>query len=216
MLLTMLFENPILFVVWLAAFLFSLSVHEFSHALAATWLGDSTAKRMGRLTINPAAHIDPVGLLAVVLIGFGWGKPVPYNPYNLKWPKWGPAAVAAAGPISNMTMATVSAVLAAMLAPRFGCNNLLMIFLSLMTGLNVALMVFNFIPLPPLDGSKALLAVFSAPQYAAFRTFIETQGQMFLFVLIILDSIAGLGLFAGLFNGASSILGHFVPLVCSI
>ncbi|MFZ2804602.1 MAG: site-2 protease family protein [Patescibacteria group bacterium] len=216
MLLSLLFQQPILFFAWAAAFLIALSFHEFSHALVATWLGDNTAKRMGRLTLNPVAHIDPIGLLAVFLIGFGWGKPVPYNPYNLKWPKWGPTVVAAAGPISNLFMALVTGILAFLLAPKFGCDNLLIIFLSIMTELNLALMVFNLIPLPPLDGSKALLAVLDGPQYAGFRQFIETKGQLVLFGLILIDAILGIGLFAGLFAGATAVFGHIVPLVCSI
>src|SRR5260221_11664107 len=105
---SLLFQQPFIFLSWLLAFLLALSIHEFCHAVVGTWLGDSTAERMGRLTLNPAAHIDPLGLLAVVLIGFGWGKPVPYNPYNLKWPKWGPVIIAAAGPASNLIMAVIA------------------------------------------------------------------------------------------------------------
>jgi Zn-dependent protease len=213
---SLLFSQPAVFIVWTIAFLAALSVHEFSHALVGTLLGDSTAKRMGRLTLNPLAHVDPIGLIAVFLIGFGWGKPVPFNPYNLKWPKWGATAVAAAGPVSNLIMALISAILGAILAPRLGCDNLLIIFLTIMTGLNLALMVFNLIPLPPLDGSKALLAVLSAPQYAGARRFIETQGMLVLFGLIFLDAVLGLGLFTGLFTWASNLLGHVVPLVCSL
>jgi len=84
--------------------LIALSVHEFSHALAAYRLGDSTAKRMGRLTLNPWAHVDLFGLLALVFVHFGWGKPVPYNPMYLKYKHWGEFLVALAGPISNLIL----------------------------------------------------------------------------------------------------------------
>ena len=94
--LSLLFQNPILFVTWVLAILFALTVHEFSHALTGTLLGDMTAKRLGRLTLNPAAHVDTLGLIGLVLVGFGWGKPVPYNTYNLRDQKWGPVTIALA------------------------------------------------------------------------------------------------------------------------
>jgi len=198
--LSILLQQPILFVAWLLAFLIALSIHEFSHALVSTWLGDETAKRMGRLTLNPAAHVDVIGLLAVIFIGFGWGKPVPFNPYNLKWPKWGPVAVAAAGPFSNLLLAVVSVLALVFLEPFLGSSNLLLVFLTISAELNIALMVFNLIPLPPLDGSKALLAFLSHPKYAAIRQYIETQGPFLLLMLILLDSIGNLGIFSSLFS----------------
>ncbi len=212
---SLLFQQPLLFVAWLVAFLIALSVHEFSHAAIANWLGDPTAKRMGRLTLNPAAHVDPIGLLAVILIGFGWGKPVPYNPYNLKWPKWGPVAVAAAGPFSNLILAAISVIVAANLSSILDQNNLLLLFLVVSAQLNIALLVFNLIPLPPLDGSKALLALLSSPKYAAARVFIETRGPMLLLLLILLDSFGNLGLFSALFGWGARLLSLFarVPTI---
>lgn len=206
------FSQPVLFVAWLVAFLIALSVHEFSHALVGNWLGDQTAKRLGRLTLNPLAHIDPFGLLAVIFIGFGWGKPVPYNPYNLKWSKWGPVAVAAAGPISNFLLAVVSGIVLVILGPRLGAGNLLVMFLMIFAELNIALMVFNLVPLPPLDGSKALLAVLASPKYAAARVWIETKGPMVLLAIILADSFLNLGIFAGLFSlGAKLVSSLFLP-----
>lgn len=199
---SLLFQQPILFFSWALAFLIALSVHEFSHALVGTWLGDSTAKRMGRLTLNPAAHIDPLGLFAVLMIGFGWGKPVPYNPYNLRWPKWGPVAIAFAGPISNLLMAIIAVFLLANLGPSLGPQNLLFLFLVIVAQLSIMLAVFNLIPLPPLDGSKALLALLSHPKYAAARAFIETRGPMILLLLIVMDAFGGLGLLSGLIRWA--------------
>jgi len=197
---SLLFQQPLLFFVWVIAFLIALSIHEFSHAAVGNWLGDPTAKRLGRLTLNPLAHVDPIGFLAVIFIGFGWGKPVPYNPYNLRWPRWGPVAVATAGPLSNFVLAILSVVLLANLGPALGSNNLLIAFLAICAQLNIALLAFNLIPLPPLDGSKALLAILSHPKYAAARLFIETQGPLLLLFLIFVDSISGLGLVLTLFG----------------
>jgi Zn-dependent protease len=210
--LTTLFSDPFLFLVWVVAFLVALTVHEFSHALVGTWLGDSTAERLGRLTLNPAAHVDPFGLLAVLLIGFGWGKPVPFNPYNLKWQKWGPTLISAAGPVSNLLMGTLAAVLLHFFGASLGSSNLLTAFLIISLELNIALMVFNLIPLPPLDGSKALISLLSSPKYIAARTFIETKGPMLLIGLILIDSFTNLGLFSGLFSLALSILNKIIPL----
>ena len=210
--LSVLFEQPLIFVVWVLAFLLALSVHEFSHALVGFWLGDETAKRLGRLTLNPMAHIDPIGLAAVLLIGFGWGKPVPYNPYSLKWPKWGPVAVAVAGPMSNLIMGTVATALLAAFGSALGANNLLTIFLFISAQLNIALLAFNLIPLPPLDGSKVLLALLSHPKYAAARAFIESRGPSILFCIILLDSFLGLGLFNALFHFVIGIVTGIVGL----
>ena len=203
---SLLTQNPLLFLVWLIAFLVALSVHEFCHALVATQLGDSTAERMGRLTLNPAAHIDPLGLLAVIFIGFGWGKPVPFNSYNLKWPKWGPVLIAAAGPASNFIMAVISSLLIVQLAPHLSVDNLLMAFLVISAQLNIALMIFNLVPLPPLDGSKALIALLSHPKYVAARQFIEQRGPYLLLIIILADSFLNLGIFSTLFGWGARLL----------
>lgn len=206
LMLRLLFQEPMIFAVWLLAFLISLSVHEFAHALVGNYLGDQTAKRLGRLTLNPAAHVDPLGLLTVTLIGFGWGKPVPYNPYNLRWQKWGPAAIAFAGPTSNLVLAVSSAVLFGFIAPHLGLSNLLSIFLMVFAQINIALFAFNLVPLPPLDGSKLLLAGLSAPKYHDIRQFIETKGSMVLLILVLVDSFANLGIFSAFIGFASRIV----------
>ncbi len=209
---SILLQHPLIFFAWLCAFLIALSVHEFSHALVGNWLGDRTAARMGRLTLNPVAHVDPIGLLAVILIGFGWGKPVPFNPYNLTWPKWGPVAIASAGPLSNLILAALSVILSVNLGPLLGANNLLLTFLVISAQLNIALLVFNLIPLPPLDGSKALLALLASPRYDAARMFIERQGSMLLFLLILLDAVGNLGIFSSLFAWGAQLLSLFAQL----
>ncbi|MFH1947478.1 MAG: site-2 protease family protein [Candidatus Magasanikbacteria bacterium] len=137
--------------------------HEYAHGWMANQLGDPTAKYAGRLTLNPLAHIDKWGtiLMPLLLIVFTQGrflfayaKPVPYNPYNLKNQKWGPAAVAIAGPASNLLLAFVFGQVM-----RFAPNGSLMMLLSIVVYANVLLAVFNLLPIPPLDGSKLLYAV---------------------------------------------------------
>ncbi|MSR85190.1 site-2 protease family protein [Candidatus Uhrbacteria bacterium] len=199
------FEQPLLFVVLVAVFLLVLSVHEFSHALVGYWLGDSTAQRMGRLTLNPLAHIDPIGFLALLTIGFGWGKPVPFNPYNLKYPRWGPTLVALAGPGSNLILGAIFAVLFRFFAPLLGGQNLLIVFLSYAAYLNFLLLLFNLIPIPPLDGSKVLLSVLDGPRYAPTRFFLERYGVTVLLTLILLDSFSSLSIFSWLSIGAQGL-----------
>ena len=183
-------------------------VHEFAHALAAYRLGDSTARFMGRLTLNPVAHFDPLGgiLLAVTFIGssfgFGWAKPTPVNPRNLEGGRYGEAIVAAAGPISNLVLA-----IAATLPLRFilatpslqeQIPTIVLQVLILFILINIVLMVFNLFPIPPLDGSKVLFA-FLPPQVAwRWRPMLEQYGFILLLIIFFLppgDSIGGKLLF---------------------
>jgi len=144
---------------FLLALVISISIHEFSHAWSAYELGDPTAKRLGRLTLNPIVHFDPLGALMLVFMAFsgwgiGWGKPVPVNPYNLRTnPRVGMGLTAAAGPFSNLVLATLVAI-----PLRLGWNlpGLLTTFLWTMVITNVSLAIFNLIPLPPLDGFSVI------------------------------------------------------------
>lgn len=207
---SLLFREPILFFLIVATFVIVLSVHEYSHALAGSWLGDPTAERMKRLTLNPLAHIDPVGFLMLLVVGFGWGKPVPFNPYNLRYQRWGPALVAAAGPVSNFLMGMVAVLALRALSPSLGDQNLLVIFLTYAAYLNFLLGFFNLIPIPPLDGSKALLSALANERYRATRFLLETRGPLLLIGLILVDSIFGLGIFSGLSHLAQAIVGAVV------
>ena len=195
--LSLLFQEPWLFLVFVIAFLLTLAVHEYAHARMSFALGDHTAEREGRLTLNPVAHVDLLGFLALVTVGFGWGKPVPFNPYNLKYQKWGPTLVAIAGPLSNLIFGTVCLLLASMLSALFHLSpgNLLLVALSFMGYLNFLLLLFNLIPLPPLDGSKVLLALLSGEQHRTIRHVLEQYGPMLLLMLMILDSATGIGFF---------------------
>ncbi len=168
----------------------SVVIHEVAHGYAALFMGDVTAKYEGRLTMNPIKHLDPFGSVIFPLIlaminpnfVFGWAKPVPYNPYNLRNKRWGELLVAIAGPISNILLAILMGIVV-----RFGpMMNLPVAFYEL-AGLtvviNIYLAVFNMMPIPPLDGSKVLFALF--PQSAdKFRGALERYGIFFLLVFI--------------------------------
>ena len=181
----------------IAILVMSVVVHEVSHGIAAYLQGDKTAKYAGRLTLNPLPHIYPFGSIflpfILVLIGspflIGWAKPVPYNPYNLRNQKWGPAIVGAAGPLSNLTIAVIFGVFLRLgtqgmfgsLPPEF-----LQSFLSIsiiIVIINIALAVFNLIPIAPLDGSKVLFALLPYRLYW-IQQFLEMWGFMLLIFFI--------------------------------
>jgi Zn-dependent protease len=139
------------------AIIFALAIHEFFHAWMAYYLGDNTAKDQGRLTINPLVHLDLFGTILLFIVGIGWGKPVPFNPYNLRNQKWGPALVALAGPASNFGMAVTFGLIL-----RFAeiPNPYFVFFLSFFVWINLILGVFNLMPVPPLDGSHIFFTLF--------------------------------------------------------
>jgi Zn-dependent protease len=177
-------------------------VHEFSHALAAYRLGDGTAKLLGRLTLNPVAHFDPLGglLLAVSFIGasfgFGWAKPTPVNVNNLQGGRWGEAIVAAAGPISNLVLAILVALplryILSSPALAVSIPSMILLIMTLFVYINLVLMIFNLLPVPPLDGSKVLFAFLSPAQSYRWRPVLEQYGFILILVLFFLppgDSI---------------------------
>lgn len=163
------------------AFIIALSMHEFGHAALATVQGDPTARLAGRLTLNPMAHLDPVGTLMLVLVGFGWGKPVPFTATKLSSRRFGPALVGAAGPAVNLLLAFISA--AVLVALDGSASRLLIRFLIIMLQLNVVLAVFNLLPIPPLDGSRILSAVLP-PSKQHIVYFLDKWGFLLLLVVV--------------------------------
>lgn len=174
------------FIFQIAILIMSVVVHEVSHGYAANALGDPTAKYEGRLTINPAKHLDPVGSFMVPALSyflggfiFGWARPVPYNPHNLRPGRWSEAAVAAAGPASNIAIALVFSLL---LRTVTGSEAFVEIT-ALIVFINILLAVFNLMPIPPLDGSKLLFAIFPNKLYE-LRYFFERYGLILVILFI--------------------------------
>ena len=194
--------------------LLALSVHEFSHGLAAYRLGDPTAKYAGRLTLNPLSHLDPIGTLMLFLVGFGWAKPVPVDPRHFANPKRGMLRVALAGPGANMALALLSGLVIRFInahpGPFIGSfiGNSFAVMMVLSLRINLALAVFNLLPIPPLDGSKVLYGLLP-PQYEHVAYNLERYGPGILFGLILLGMITGVSIlwaFIGPFVGFFSTL----------
>jgi Zn-dependent protease len=183
-------------VVVIAVFLLvAFPIHEFSHALAAYRLGDSTARLFGRLTLNPVAHFDPVGgtLLAFTVLlggGFGFAKPTPVNPRNLQGGRYGEAMVAAAGPISNLVLAIAGSIPLRYIVATGMDVPLILGTLELFVYINLLLMVFNFIPVPPLDGGAVLFA-FLPPEVSWRVRPILAQYGLFIVILLIFPIFGG-------------------------
>lgn len=175
-----------------AASLICITVHEVCHGLAAYHLGDPTAKRLGRLSLNPIRHIDIIGLLLLIVAKFGWAKPVPVNPCNFKHPKRDMAITAAAGPISNVLLAAVGYLVYSVViffyyrsGGQAGWLEPVMDFLAYVILISAGLAVFNLFPIPPLDGSKILFAVLPDRAYAVLMRY-ERLGMAALVAILYL------------------------------
>jgi Zn-dependent protease len=184
---TDLFADPAAFlqrlVLMLPALLIAVTVHELAHALVADRLGDPTARRLGRITLNPLPHIDPLGALCFVLSGFGWAKPVPVNAQNLAHPVRDMTWVAAAGPIANFLAAFVALVLLRILGRAGALPDLLSVIMSHVFRFNLLLGIFNLIPIPPLDGGHFL--AYLLPRSAAGLVRLLEQYGMFILLLLV-------------------------------
>ncbi len=177
--------------------LFALTIHEFSHGSVAYYLGDSTAKDAGRLTLNPLKHLDPIGTIAFFIIKFGWAKPVPVNPYFFKNPRKGMLWVGLAGPVSNLIVALISALLfkafvalGSVLPPALTDPLQQMLFYSVL--INVLLCVFNLLPIPPLDGSRVLAGLLPADMAASYESLEQRLGSMGLLIILIFLMYTGI------------------------
>lgn len=174
-------DDPVGFIGFVIAILLGITVHEFMHAYAATRLGDDTARLMGRLSLNPMAHLDPFGTLLIVLAGFGYGKPVPFNESRLR-SALGVSGVALAGPFANLALAFVCA-----LPLRFGGADLpggaYGVILESIVFYNCILAVFNLIPIPPLDGANVVYGLLPPQQKYTWRSY-QQYGPVLLLLLL--------------------------------
>lgn len=186
-------SNIPLLIFQLAVLIFSVIVHEVAHGLAALRLGDTTARDMGRLTLNPLKHVDPFGSVVLPLLLLisgspfliGWAKPVTYNPYNLKDPRKGSALIGLAGPLSNFAVAAIfSLILRVLLLPDTAALAGLIVPISYIVFLNILLGVFNLVPLPPLDGSNILFAIIP-PGLHYIQQFLNRYGTWLLLIFIL-------------------------------
>ena len=189
-----------------------ISFHETCHGLAALALGDPTAKRLGRLSMNPLRHIDPVGLLMMVTVRFGWAKPVPIDPRYFKKPKMGMAVTALAGPVSNLVLSMVTLMGYAVCDFYYQYTGMewlywLETFLLYTAVLSVGLGVFNLLPIPPLDGSKILFAVLPDRAWLKLMRY-ERYGSLVLMGLLVL------GVLDGVLNGARTAVLDWLCSFC--
>ena len=229
--LDLLLENPGAFVTVFSTFLatvgiallVAITVHEFSHAAVAYSLGDPTAKRLGRLSLNPIRHLDPVGTIMLMLVGFGWGKPVPVNPYNLRnGVRRGMSIVSMAGPIANLVTAAIFAIpvrigLVSWHSPfafaglqNQGLASLFADLLGFVIFFNIVLAVFNLIPLSPLDGSKVAIGFLPRGLANVFARW-EALGPVILLGIIMVDWVTDLNLLWGVLRPLVDMVG-FIEL----
>ncbi len=191
MILNQILSDPASALVTLGLIIVSIGMHEAAHAFTAYKLGDVTPKLQGRLTLNPLNHIDPIGLLFIAIAGIGWGRPVQFNPYNLKHPTRDAAIIAFAGPLSNIIMAIGAyAVLLLLFVFKFISVEDLFIFRLIINFivLNIALAVFNLVPIDPLDGFK-IVGGLLPPQLATKWYETQKYGMYVLLILLVTDSI---------------------------
>jgi Zn-dependent protease len=181
-------DDPQLFAAFVIAVIIGITFHEFSHAAVASLQGDQTARSQGRLTLNPLSHLDPLGSIALVVAGFGWGRPVPVTPSRLRNRRFGHVLVGLAGPAANFVLAIVSVVALRIAYPpadvAFDINFTLRL-LDTLVAVNVILGVFNLLPIPPLDGST-LLSILLPPSRQNIVRFLEQYGIFLLLALLIL------------------------------
>jgi len=175
------FPTPYEIATLIPAVVIALTFHEYAHAVVAYKLGDPTAKYSGRLTLNPVSHVDPIGMLMLFFAGFGWAKPVPVNPYNLRDPKRDMVLVSLAGPMSNLILAVLFSFLFRIFY-IFGSQALIDVVYKIIW-INIVLAVFNMLPIPPLDGSKILTRVI--PGDNSWLNYLEQYGFIILAILIL-------------------------------
>lgn len=196
--LSLLFSNPFSFIVIFGGIILAIGIHEAAHAFMADYLGDPTPRSLGRTTLNPLAHLDPVGTLVILFTGFfGWGKPSPFDPYNLRDPKRDTALIALAGPASNFVLAVLFALVLRLTNLPPSIN--IVVYTLIILNINLAL--FNLLPVPPLDGSK-IAGIFMSHE-SALR--FQHQNNILLLLLLIFP-FAGISLASLIISPISRLL----------
>lgn len=168
------------FVLWALALVIAITIHEFAHAYTADKLGDPTPRSQGRLTLNPLAHLDPLGTIALLIFRFGWGKPVQFDPYNLRSPRRDSALISLAGPASNLLLASILAIVIRVM-PGFP---LMTTLFSVLITMNIILAIFNLVPVYPLDGEKILTGILSPSLASEYQSIMRQYGTIILILLI--------------------------------
>ena len=175
-----LLNNPFIFFISILSLVIAVTVHEFAHALVTDKLGDPTPALQGRVTLNPLAHLDPVGSIMLLLFRFGWGKPVPFDPFNLRNPKRDSAIIALAGPASNLILAILLSLAAKLIGSPF-----LALLAAPLIIISINLAIFNLLPIPPLDGSKIIYGLLPTNWADEYNDFMKSYGSILLILLII-------------------------------
>ncbi len=196
-----LFSSPLFFLVWAIGLVLAICVHEYAHAALADRLGDPTPRSQGRLTLDPRAHLDPLGTLALLFLGFGWGKPVMFDPYNLRNPRRDSAIIALAGPISNLIFASLLSLIIHFVP---GLGILASVF-SVLILMNISLAIFNLVPIFPLDGEKILGGLLPPALYEEYAQVMRQYGTLILIFMLL--PIAG---------GTSPISALISPVISAI
>ena len=208
-LINLLYSDPSSFIILSACLVFSLCFHEFSHSITAYLLGDDTSYKLGRTNINPINHLDPIGTLMILFVGFGWATPVPVNVYNLKNPRTDMMKIAFAGPASNLLIAFI----VLFLAHLFTLNNYMDIIRPLYW-INIALAVFNMLPITPLDGSQIFNPIISKyNKDIAF--FLTKNGPYLLLGVIMISAITNISILGYIIHPAISFITNIFEYIIS-
>lgn len=208
MFITLFQSNPLAALAIILGFVVGITIHEAAHAYSALKLGDDTAEREGRVTLNPLSHLDLLGSMMLFFAGFGWGRPTPVRPDKLRGGVLGPVAVAFAGPASNILIVAICSVLAALVAIPFFQSGTYLLFVAAVAYINALLFVFNLLPIPPLDGSKIVFA-FLPRSLDPFVRVMNQYGPFILLGVVIVSIWLGLPFLSILLTPVAPILELF-------
>ncbi|MAW74922.1 MAG: site-2 protease family protein [Candidatus Marinimicrobia bacterium] len=205
-------SDPTLFVCLVLCLIFSLCFHEYAHGIVAFYLGDDTAYRQGRLTLNPLAHLDPIGSAMILFIGIGYAKPVPVNPYNLSNYRQDMIKIAAAGPVSNLLLSFLGIFTYYLLNPEN--SSTLAIFLQIFIHINTALAVFNLIPMHPLDGGQIFTNLLSR-KFPSFTQNLHLYGPKILLAVIMIGIFTGYSILWMIIGPIVTFIINFFDIIIS-